>query len=214
MKRAFDWVVSLLALAVLSPLLLLIAVLVRIKLGAPVFFTQLRPGLDGRSFRIWKFRTMTDRRDASGGLLPDGERLTGFGRWLRGTSLDELPELWNVLRGDMSLVGPRPLLTRYLERYSREEARRHEVRPGLTGWAQINGRNATTWEQRLRLDVWYVDHRSFFFDLRIIFRTVTIVLRKRASTRPTSPPMAEFCPPSLHSRETGAKASTPDLQSR
>jgi len=214
MKRAFDGLASLLALAVLSPLVLLIAGLVRIKLGSPVFFAQLRPGLKARPFRIWKFRTMTDGRDGSGNLLPDADRLTGFGRWLRASSLDELPELWNVLRGDMSLIGPRPLLTQYLERYSPEEARRHEVRPGLTGWAQINGRNATTWEERLRLDVWYVDHRNFLFDLRILFKTVTKVLRKEGINSPNVATMPEFYPSSLHSGETGAKASTRDLQSR
>jgi sugar transferase EpsL len=214
MKRAFDCLASLLALAALSPLILLVAGLVRIKLGSPVFFAQLRPGLKGRPFRIWKFRTMTDGRDGSGNLLPDSDRLTGFGRWLRASSLDELPELWNVLRGDMSLVGPRPLLTQYLERYSPEEARRHEVRPGLTGWAQINGRNATTWEERLRLDVWYVDHGNFLFDLRILCKTVTKVLRKEGINSPDVATMPEFYPPSLHSGETGAKASTRDLQSR
>jgi lipopolysaccharide/colanic/teichoic acid biosynthesis glycosyltransferase len=195
MKRTFDVVCSLLALAALSPVLLLVAVLVRIKLGSPVLFSQSRPGRRGTPFRMWKFRTMLDRSDPSGNPLPDAERLTDFGRKLRASSLDELPELWNVLRGDMSLVGPRPLLLRYLERYTPEEARRHEVRPGLTGWAQVNGRNATTWEDRLRLDVWYVDHRNFWLDMKIILRTVTIVLRREGIHSADAAPMPEFRPP-------------------
>ena len=195
MKRAFDFFASLSALLVLSPMIALLAVLVRIKLGAPVFFRQLRPGLMGRPFIMCKFRTMTDRRDDAGRLLPDAERLTKFGRRLRATSLDELPELWNVVRGDMSLVGPRPLLTQYLGRYTPEESRRHSIRPGLTGWAQVNGRNATTWEERLRLDVWYVDHRSFLLDLRIILKTVTIVLRKEGISSAEAATMPELRPP-------------------
>jgi len=178
MKRIFDGVVALGALVVLSPLLLVLAVLVRVKLGSPVLFSQKRPGLHGRVFTLRKFRTMGDERDAEGRLRPDAERLTAWGKWLRATSLDELPELWNVLVGEMSLVGPRPLLVDYLPLYSPEQARRHEVRPGLTGWAQVNGRNATTWEERFRLDVWYVDHRSFWLDLRILARTVGLVLRR------------------------------------
>jgi lipopolysaccharide/colanic/teichoic acid biosynthesis glycosyltransferase len=142
------------------------------QLGTPILFRQVRPGRNGRLFKLAKFRTMTDERDASGGLLPDASRLTPFGRWLRATSLDELPSLWNVLKGDMSLVGPRPLLVEYLPLYSSEQARRHEVRPGITGWAQVNGRNALTWEQKFELDVWYVDHRSFWLDLRILLMTV------------------------------------------
>jgi sugar transferase EpsL len=195
MKRAFDFLVSLLALVGLSPLLAVVAVLVRAKLGAPVLFRQPRPGRDGRIFTLYKFRTMTATRDAGGRLRPDAERLTEFGRWLRATSLDELPELWNVLRGDMSLVGPRPLLVEYLARYSPAEGRRHAVRPGLTGWAQVHGRNAITWEERLRLDVWYVDHAGFWLDLRIIAATVTLLLRRDGIQAPGSATMPEFRPP-------------------
>jgi lipopolysaccharide/colanic/teichoic acid biosynthesis glycosyltransferase len=195
MKRAFDFLASLAALLLLSPVLLAIAVLVRMGIGSPVLFSQPRPGLRGRIFTMWKFRTMSDTRDADGGLRPDAERMTPLGRALRSTSLDELPELWNVLRGDMSLVGPRPLLVAYLSRYTAEEARRHEVRPGLTGWAQVNGRNATTWEERLQLDVWYVDHRSWRLDMRILLRTVAIVLRRDGVSSPGSATMPEFRPP-------------------
>ncbi|MDP4546854.1 sugar transferase [Marinobacter sp. MDS2] len=175
-KRAFDVVVSGGALLVLFPLLMILAVVVASKLGRPVLFSQSRPGLGGKPFRMVKFRTMTDQRDANGELLPDSERMTGFGRFLRSTSLDELPELWNVLKGDMSLVGPRPLLMSYLSLYSEEQYRRHDVRPGVTGWAQINGRNAISWEEKFKLDVWYVDHRSFWLDLKILFLTVKKVL--------------------------------------
>ncbi|RFC50368.1 MAG: sugar transferase EpsL [Verrucomicrobia bacterium] len=195
MKRFGDFLGALLGLILLSPVLLVVALLIRIKLGAPVLFPQPRPGKNGRGFTLWKFRTMTSARDAAGRLRPDGERLNELGRFLRATSLDELPELWNVLKGDMSLVGPRPLLVEYLGRYTPEEARRHEVRPGLTGWAQINGRNAITWEDRLRLDVWYVDHRSLTLDLRIIFRTVAIVLRREGVSAPGAATMPEFRPP-------------------
>jgi lipopolysaccharide/colanic/teichoic acid biosynthesis glycosyltransferase len=196
MKRGFDFLIALAALLVLAPLLLVLALLVRIKLGAPVLFCQPRPGRHGEVFVLWKFRTMTDARDASGKLRTDEERLTPFGRMLRATSLDELPELWNVLRGEMSLVGPRPLLVEYLPRYSAEQARRHEVRPGLTGWAQVNGRNATTWDERLRLDVWYVDHASFLLDLRILWRTVGLVFRREGVSAPGTATMPEFRPPS------------------
>jgi len=196
MKRALDVMVALAVLAVLAPVLLLLALGVRLRLGSPVLFRQPRPGRDNRIFTLWKFRTMTDARDPAGRLLPDAARLTPFGRWLRATSLDELPELWNVLRGDMSLVGPRPLLVEYLERYEPEEARRHAVRPGLTGWAQINGRNATTWEERLRLDVWYVDHGSLWLDLQILARTVGLVLRRDGIHAPGAATMPEFRPPS------------------
>jgi len=195
-KRLIDIVVALAALVLLSPVLLVVALLVRIRLGAPVFFRQARPGLHGRIFLIRKFRTMTEARDAHGRLRSDGERLTRFGRALRATSLDELPELWNVLWGDMSLVGPRPLLVEYLERYSVEQARRHEVRPGITGWAQVNGRNATTWEDRLRLDVWYVDHGSLWLDLRILVQTVWLVVRREGVSAPGVATMPEFRPPS------------------
>ncbi len=176
MKRLFDLLLSIgLVLALALPLLLLWA-LVRRKLGSPVLFRQVRPGLHGRPFMMVKFRTMTDERGADGELLPDARRLTSFGRFLRATSLDELPELWNVLRGEMSLVGPRPLLMEYLPLYSPEQARRHEVRPGITGWAQVNGRNALSWEERFKLDVWYVDHRSLWLDLRILWLTVRKVI--------------------------------------
>ncbi len=176
MKRLFDLLLSIgLVLALALPLLLLWA-LVRRKLGSPVLFRQVRPGLHGRPFMMVKFRTMTDERGADGELLPDARRLTSFGRFLRATSLDELPELWNVLRGEMSLVGPRPLLMEYLPLYSPEQARRHEVRPGITGWAQVNGRNALSWEGRFKLDVWYVDHRSLWLDLRILWLTMRKVI--------------------------------------
>jgi lipopolysaccharide/colanic/teichoic acid biosynthesis glycosyltransferase len=178
MKRTFDLLIAALALAILSIPLLFLAAHVRRRLGSPVLFRQIRPGLSGRPFEMLKFRTMTDDRDAGGALKPDSERLTAFGRWLRATSLDELPELWNVLRGDMSLVGPRPLLMQYLPLYSPRQARRHEVRPGITGWAQVNGRNALTWPQKFELDVWYVENRSFWLDLRILWMTVMSVLRR------------------------------------
>lgn len=178
LKRAFDLVVSLLALILLSPLLGLLALLVRLRLGAPVLFRQLRPGLHGRPFTLYKFRTMTDARDAQGALLPDAERLTPLGRFLRSTSLDELPELFNVLKGEMSLVGPRPLLMEYLPRYTPEQLRRHEVRPGITGWAQVNGRNVLSWEEKFALDVWYVEHHSFWLDLKILWLTLVKTLRR------------------------------------
>jgi len=158
------------------PVLAVLAVLVRWRLGSPVLFVQERPGLNGRPFRLLKFRTMVDALDASGAALPDADRLLPFGRWLRSTSLDELPGLWNVVRGEMSLVGPRPLLTRYLDRYTPEQARRHEVKPGITGWAQVNGRNAISWEQRFELDVWYVDHMSPALDAKILWMTLWRVL--------------------------------------
>lgn len=175
-KRGFDIVAAGSALLLLSPVLLGVAALVRFNLGAPVLFRQLRPGLHGRPFEMVKFRTMRDAIDSRGQPLPDAERLTRFGRLLRATSLDELPELWNVLTGDMSLVGPRPLLMEYLPLYSPEQARRHEVRPGVTGWAQVNGRNALSWDEKFRLDVWYVEHQSLWLDLRILALTVKKVL--------------------------------------
>ena len=176
MKRLFDLLLSLGGLLVLALPLLLLWVLVHRKLGSPVLFRQVRPGLYGRPFMMVKFRTMTDERSADGALLPDAQRLTVFGRFLRASSLDELPELWNVLRGEMSLVGPRPLLMEYLPLYSPEQARRHEVRPGITGWAQVNGRNAVSWDERFKLDVWYVDHRSLRLDIRILWLTVRKVI--------------------------------------
>lgn len=175
-KRLFDLIVSLMALAILSPVLLILVFLVRWKLGVPILFSQIRPGYNGEPFRMYKFRTMTDARDENGGLLPDGERLTPFGRFLRSSSLDELPELFNIVKGDMSLVGPRPLLMEYLERYSTEQYRRHDVKPGITGWAQINGRNAISWEEKFKYDVWYVDNRSFWLDIKIIWLTVKKVI--------------------------------------
>ncbi len=177
-KRAFDLALVLAAAPVLAPVLIGLALVVRWKLGAPVLFRQIRPGLHGRAFHLVKFRTMTDARGAGGELLPDAVRLTAFGRFLRSSSLDELPELWNVLRGEMSLVGPRPLLVEYLGRYDREQARRHHVRPGITGWAQVNGRNALDWPTRFRFDVWYVDHLGFMLDLRILWLTVLRVLKR------------------------------------
>ena len=191
-KRAFDILVSLAALLLLWPVLLVLAVLVRVKLGPPALFRQQRPGLHGRPFTMLKFRTMTDARDAQGNLLPDGERLSSFGRSLRSTSLDELPELINVVAGDMSLVGPRPLLMRYLDRYTPEQMRRHEVRPGITGWAQVNGRNAITWDQKFALDVWYVDHHSLRLDLRILWLTVRNVLRREGISQAGEATMEEF----------------------
>lgn len=172
MKRVFDVSMILLSLPVLLPVLVVVALLVQVKLGSPVLFKQLRPGLAGKPFKMVKFRSMTDERDAQGNLLPDTARLTKFGRFLRSTSLDELPGLWSVLKGDMSLVGPRPLLMEYLPLYSAEQARRHEVRPGITGWAQMNGRNAISWEQKFEYDIWYVDHQSMWLDIKIIFLTL------------------------------------------
>jgi lipopolysaccharide/colanic/teichoic acid biosynthesis glycosyltransferase len=182
MKRLVDLLGAAAFIVLFSIPLLLIAALVWRKLGAPVFFRQVRPGLHGRPFQMLKFRTMIDGRDAAGGLLPDGERLTPFGRWLRATSLDELPEVWNVLQGEMSFVGPRPLLMQYLPLYSERQARRHEVRPGITGWAQVNGRNALSWDQKFELDVWYVDNRSLWLDIKIIWMTLRkVVLREGIS---------------------------------
>lgn len=176
LKRLFDILVSGLALVLLTVPLALLAWQVRRKLGSPVLFSQVRPGLNGQPFKMIKFRTMTDARDAKDELLPDAERLTPFGSWLRATSLDELPELWNVLKGDMSIVGPRPLLTEYLPLYSTEQARRHEVRPGVTGWAQVNGRNAISWDEKFAFDVWYVNHRSLWLDVKILWLTIRKVL--------------------------------------
>lgn len=182
-KRLFDLLASALALIVLSPVLVLTALLVRIQLGGPILFRQQRPGYQGRPFHIFKFRTMIDRFAPDGSLLPDSERLTRFGRVLRSTSLDELPELFNILRGEMSVVGPRPLLMEYLPLYSPEQARRHDMPPGLTGWAQVNGRNALSWQDKFRLDVWYVDHWSFWLDLKIIFLTLVKVFKREGITQ-------------------------------
>ena len=191
-KRMLDLAIVLAASPLWLPLLGLLAILVRRRMGSPVVFRQARPGLHGRIFQLRKFRTMTDARDAKGQLLPDSDRLTGFGRWLRATSLDELPEILNVLRGEMSLVGPRPLLVRYLERYSTEQARRHEVPPGLTGWSQVNGRNAVSWEERFRQDIWYVDHHSVGLDLKILVLTVFKVLRRDGISAVGEATMPEF----------------------
>ncbi|MGM0767030.1 MAG: sugar transferase [Pseudomonadota bacterium] len=176
MKRIFDICGALLALCILLPVIVAVAILVRLKLGSPVFFRQTRPGKEGAPFEMVKFRTMLDQVDNNGKALPDDQRMTPFGSFLRSASLDELPELWNVLKGDMSLVGPRPLLMEYLPLYSAEQYRRHNVRPGVTGWAQVNGRNAISWQDKFKLDVWYVDNRSFWLDLKILFLTVRKVL--------------------------------------
>lgn len=183
-KRIFDLVFSMLGLLLLSPVLIVVALLVRMRLGSPVLFLQQRPGLHGKPFHIYKFRTMTNACAADGTLLSNEERLTPLGQFLRAASLDELPELLNVLRGQMSLVGPRPLLMRYLDRYNSEQARRHDVLPGITGWAQINGRNAITWEDKFKLDVWYVDHCSVWLDLKILFLTVWKVVRREGIDQP------------------------------
>jgi lipopolysaccharide/colanic/teichoic acid biosynthesis glycosyltransferase len=177
-KRVLDVALSLVLLLVLSPLLALLWVIIRYRLGAPVIFVQVRPGMGGNPFRMYKFRTMTDGRGEDGKLLPDAERLTPLGRLLRASSLDELPELYNVLKGDMSLVGPRPLLMEYLPLYSVDQARRHEVRPGITGWAQVNGRNAVSWERKFELDVWYVDNHSLRMDLKILWMTMRKVIKR------------------------------------
>lgn len=192
LKRAFDLIVVVPMIVGWGPLLVIVALAVRFCVGVPVFFRQRRPGLHGRPFAMIKFRSMTDAHDRSGALLPDADRLTAFGRWLRSTSLDELPELLNVLKGDMSLVGPRPLLMRYLGRYSPEQARRHDVRPGLTGWAQVNGRNALTWDEKFQLDLWYVDHVSLTLDLRILLKTVWRVASRKGISAGSQATMDEF----------------------
>ncbi len=201
-KRLFDLIATSLALVFLSPVLIGLSLLVRIIHGPPVFFRQQRPGYRGIPFFILTFRTMTNSCDAAGNLLPDSERLTSFGRFLRASSLDELPGLFNILRGEMSLVGPRPLLMQYLERYTPEQARRHNVLPGLTGWAQINGRNALTWEEKFRLDVWYVDHYSFWLDLRILWLTVWKVIHREGISQRGHATADEFMgsdyPPAIH----------------
>lgn len=192
MKRLFDILVACLALLLFSLPLLLLTWQVRRKLGSPVFFRQTRPGLSGRPFNMVKFRTMTNARSVDGQLLSDSDRLTVFGRFLRASSLDELPELWNVLKGDMSLVGPRPLLMDYLPLYSTEQSRRHEVRPGITGWAQVNGRNALSWEEKFALDVWYVDNQSLWLDIQILWLTVKKVLIREGISAPGDATMPVF----------------------
>ena len=191
-KRLFDIVASFTVLIVMAPVMVVVAIIIAVKLGRPVLFRQQRPGVNGEPFEMIKFRTMTDTRDSKGELLPDERRLGGLGKFLRKTSLDEFPELWNVLKGDMSLVGPRPLLMRYLDRYTPEQARRHEVRPGITGWAQVNGRNALSWEEKFRYDVWYVDNRSFWLDLKILWRTVWNVLAGSDTSADGHATMPEF----------------------
>jgi len=192
MKRVFDFVAASLALLLLALPLLVLVWLIRRKLGSPVLFRQVRPGLKGLPFTMVKFRTMTDERGSDGALLSDAQRLTPLGRFLRSSSLDELPELWNVLRGDMSLVGPRPLLMEYLPLYTLEQARRHAVRPGITGWAQVNGRNAISWAEKFALDVWYVDHRSLWLDMRILWLTVRKVLVRDGISAPGNATMPKF----------------------
>ncbi|NLZ76208.1 MAG: sugar transferase [Erysipelotrichia bacterium] len=191
-KRPQDFLCALVALIVLSPLIIVLVILVQIKMGSPILFSQDRPGKDGKIFKLYKFRSMTNQRDENGELLADELRLTKFGKFLRSTSLDELPALINILKGDMAVVGPRPLLVRYLERYDKHQARRHEVRPGLTGLAQISGRNALSWEDRFNLDVEYVDNISFLGDWKIIFKTVATVLKREGINSSTSSTMEEF----------------------
>lgn len=192
MKRFIDLIAACAILLVSSPVILVVIVLVALKLGRPVLFKQQRPGLRGKPFHIYKFRTMTDLRDDQGNLLSDQLRMTSFGRFLRKFSLDELPQLFNVLKGDLSLVGPRPLLMQYLDRYTPEQARRHEVKPGITGWAQVNGRNAISWEEKFKLDVWYVDNRSFWLDMKILWLTAKKVVRSEGVSQQNHVTMEEF----------------------
>jgi len=191
-KRLLDLVLTVPALIIFSPLLIVLGFLVRLKLGSPVLFRQMRPGLNEKPFVMLKFRTMSDARDEHGELLPDAQRLTRFGVFLRKSSIDELPEIINVLKGDMSLVGPRPLLMQYLDRYTPEQARRHEVKPGITGWAQIHGRNALTWEEKFKLDVWYVDNWGIWLDIKIIIITLWKVLKREGINHPGMTTMSEF----------------------
>lgn len=192
MKRLFDFIVALILLLLLSPIMMITAVLVFFKLGSPILFTQSRPGLNGKVFQMIKFRTMLNSKNAHGDLLSDAQRITKFGAFLRSTSLDELPALINVIRGEMSLVGPRPLLIEYLPLYNREQARRHGVRPGITGWAQINGRNAISWEEKFALDVWYVDHHTFRVDVKILWLTIVRVLKRENINADAEMPMPRF----------------------
>jgi lipopolysaccharide/colanic/teichoic acid biosynthesis glycosyltransferase len=192
LKRAFDILFSLAWLIGFSPLLIIVGILVRIKLGSPILFIQERPGKDAKPFRMVKFRTMTDARDGAGNLLSDEVRLTPFGKFLRSTTLDEFPEMWNVLVGDMSVVGPRPLMMRYLPRYNKFQARRMEMKPGVTGWAQINGRNAISWDEKFALDVWYIDNSSFWLDLKIVVKTFFVVLNRRNINSSKAATMEEF----------------------
>jgi sugar transferase EpsL len=192
LKRCFDFCVAIILLGATLPLLAVIALLIRGRIGAPVLFRQLRPGLDGKPFILYKFRTMSEQREVTGALLPDAARLLPLGQALRRFSLDELPQLLNVVKGDMSLVGPRPLLMEYLPLYTPQQARRHAVRPGITGWAQVNGRNAVSWDERFRLDVWYVDHRSFLLDLKILWLTLLRVLHADGINEPGAATMSKF----------------------
>jgi len=192
MKRLFDFIISLIALIALSPVILTTAVLIRWKIGSPVVFKQPRPGIDEQPFCVYKFRSMTDERDANGDMLPDDVRLTSFGKLMRKFSLDELPQLWNVLKGDMSFVGPRPLLMEYLSLYDNRQKKRHNVRPGITGWAQVNGRNAISWEQKFEYDVWYVENRSFWLDIKILFMTVMKVFKSEGISQDGQATMTKF----------------------
>lgn len=208
-KRIMDVTVAASVLVVAAPLLGLLALLVRLKLGRPVLFAHVRPGRYGRPFTLYKFRTLTDDRDDDGRLLPDYQRMTPFGTWLRSTSLDELPELWNVLKGEMSLVGPRPLLVEYMRHYSHEQRRRHDARPGITGWAQVNGRNAISWDEKLRLDVWYVDNASLMLDLRILGRTLQSVFTRASVNAPGHVTAPRFDEDTGRARDDGTDAETP-----
>ena len=191
-KRFFDFFCSIISILILLPFLTILAILVRKCLGSPIIFKQKRPGKNGVPFMLYKFRTMKEDKDNNGDLLPDDKRLTGVGKLLRSTSIDELPEFWNVLKGDMSLVGPRPLRMQYLDRYTPEQARRHDVRPGITGWAQVNGRNAITWEEKFKLDVWYVDNQSFLLDLKILIITIFRVLKQEGINQAKHVTMRKF----------------------
>jgi lipopolysaccharide/colanic/teichoic acid biosynthesis glycosyltransferase len=192
MQRAVDFIIALIGIFLTAPVLVILWIMVRIKHGSPVLFRQIRPGRYGEPFTMYKFRTMTNECDAEGNFLPDAQRLTGFGKFMRSTSLDELPELFNVLKGNMNVVGPRPLLMEYLPYYTLEQARRHEVRPGITGWAQVNGRNALSWEEKLKLDIWYVDNRSFYLNMRILWLTAGTVLRRDGISQEGSVTMEKF----------------------
>ena len=193
-KRCSDILLTLPALAISLPVMIMVSLLIRMSMGKPIFFRQIRPGLNSKAFSIYKFRTMTDERDKEGNLLPDTNRLSSLGKILRSTSLDELPELFNVLKGEMSLVGPRPLLMQYLDRYTLEQARRHEMKPGITGWAQVNGRNAITWKQKFEYDVWYVNNRSLQLDLKIIALTIWKILKREGISQPGHATAEEFNP--------------------
>jgi lipopolysaccharide/colanic/teichoic acid biosynthesis glycosyltransferase len=177
-KNVFDKLLALLLIMIFSPIYIIVSLMILLKMGKPIFFRQQRPGLDGKIFGIYKFRTMTNEKDGNGKLLPDEDRLVGIGKFIRSTSLDELPQLFNVLKGEMSFVGPRPLLVEYLERYNAEQKRRHDIKPGITGWAQVNGRNAISWEEKFKLDVWYVENQSFLLDMKILWMTFLKVIKR------------------------------------